>query len=94
MYRNPDHPTFYIPCITRFSLHSTIVKMYRNPDHPTFHIPCIPRFSLKYTIVKKLNFKHHDVFNGTELKTLEWDILNPDRLINLDTNNKRRTSLI
>ena len=32
-----------------------------------------------------------------ELKTLEWDILNPDRLINLDIKmdikNKRRTSL-
>jgi len=29
-----------------------------------------------------------------ELKTLEWDILNPDRLINLEINNKRRTSII
>ena len=29
-----------------------------------------------------------------ELKTLEWDILNPDHLINLEINNKRRTSLI
>ena len=29
--------------------------------------------------------------NQTELKTLEWDILNPDRLINLEINNKRRT---
>ena len=25
------------------------------------------------------------------LKTLEWDILNPDRSINLEINNKRRT---
>ena len=32
----------------------------------------------------------------TELKTkvLEWDILNPDQLINLEINNKRRTSII
>jgi len=30
----------------------------------------------------------------TQLKTLEWDILNPDRLINLEINNKRRTSII
>ena len=25
----------------------------------------------------------------SELKTLEWNILNPDRLINLEINNKR-----
>ena len=31
---------------------------------------------------------------GTELKALEWDILNPNRLINLEINNKRRTSNI
>ena len=30
----------------------------------------------------------------TELKTLEWDILNPDLLINMEINNKRRTSHI
>ena len=29
-----------------------------------------------------------------ELKTLEWNILNPDRLINLEINNMRRTSII
>ena len=29
-----------------------------------------------------------------ELKKLEWDILNPVRLINLEINNKRSTSLI
>ena len=29
-----------------------------------------------------------------ELKTFEWDILNPDGLINLEINNKRRTSII
>ena len=28
-----------------------------------------------------------------ELKNLEWDILNPDRLINLKINNKRRKSI-
>jgi len=27
------------------------------------------------------------------LKTLEWDILNLNRLINLEINNKRRTSI-
>ena len=30
----------------------------------------------------------------TELKTLEWNILNPDLLINLEISNKRRTSII
>jgi len=30
----------------------------------------------------------------SELKTLERDIINPDRLINLEINNKRRTSII
>ena len=29
-----------------------------------------------------------------ELKTLDYDILNPDRSINLEINNKRRTSII
>ena len=33
-------------------------------------------------------------FSLYELKTLEWDILNPDRLINLEIDNKRRTSII
>ena len=34
-------------------------------------------------------------FYGPELKTsLEWDILNPDRIINLEINNKRGTSII
>ena len=30
----------------------------------------------------------------TELKTLEWDILNPDRIINLEIKNERRTTNI
>ena len=30
----------------------------------------------------------------TELGTFKWDILNPDRLINLEINNKRRTGII
>ena len=29
-----------------------------------------------------------------ELGTIEWDILNPDQLINLEIKNKRRTSII
>ena len=33
-------------------------------------------------------------FRGPELKTLEWDILNPDRIINLEIKNERRTSNI
>jgi len=32
------------------------------------------------------------LYPGAE--TLEWDILNPDRLINLEINNKRRISII
>ena len=31
---------------------------------------------------------------NSELGTFEWDILNPDRLINLEIINKRRTSII
>ena len=30
----------------------------------------------------------------SELKTLEWDILNPDRIINLEIKNEWRTSNI
>ena len=33
-------------------------------------------------------------FPCSELKTLEWDMPNPDWLINLEINNKRRTSII
>ena len=40
-----------------------------------------------------LNIHHSKVFSS-ELGTLEWDILNPDQLINLEIKNKRRTSLI
>ena len=32
--------------------------------------------------------------NEERKKTLEWDILNPNRLINLEIKNKRRTSII
>ena len=38
----------------------------------------------------KKNYQNLD----PELKTLEWDILNPDRIINLEINNERRTSNI
>ena len=37
---------------------------------------------------------HKTRVSGSELKSLEWDILNPDLLINLEINNKRRTSNI
>ena len=30
----------------------------------------------------------------SELKTFEWDILNPDRIINLEIKNERKTSNI
>jgi len=30
----------------------------------------------------------------SELKTLEWDIFNPDRLINQEIKNKRGTSIV
>ena len=33
-------------------------------------------------------------YGETELKTLEWDILNPDRIINLEIKTERRTSNI
>ena len=36
---------------------------------------------------------HHSKVPSSELKTLEWNILNPDRWINLEINNKRRTSI-
>ena len=32
--------------------------------------------------------------NQSELKTLEWGILNPECFINLEINYKRRTSII
>ena len=33
-------------------------------------------------------------YNRAELKTLEWDILTPDKLINLVINDERKTSII
>jgi len=35
-----------------------------------------------------------NVLIRTELGTFKWDILNPDRLINLEKKNKRITSII
>ena len=34
------------------------------------------------------------VLDILKLETLEWDILNPNKLINLEINNKRQTSII
>ena len=34
------------------------------------------------------------IMRSSELKTLEWNILNPDRLINLEFKNKGRTGII
>jgi len=47
---------------------------------------------LKKTFFSLFRLMHKE----QELKTLEWDwdIHNPDRLINLEINNKRRTSII
>ena len=43
------------------------------------------------TLVKS-NISPNDT--ASELGTFKWDILNFDRLINLEINNKRRTSII
>ena len=34
------------------------------------------------------------LISWSELKTLEWDILNPDQLTNLEINNKRMTIVL
>ena len=39
------------------------------------------------------NFKCGYEVQVSELGTLEWDILNPDQLINLEINNNRITSI-
>jgi len=39
-------------------------------------------------------FSHFLSVNVPELKSLEWNIFNPNRLINLEINNKWRTSII
>ena len=62
----------------------------------------ITRFGSKgLTVIKAMNTEYvlqidHliSVVILSELKTLEWDILNPDRLINLEINYKRRTSIV
>ena len=38
--------------------------------------------------------KHVFFYAEPEQKTLEWNIHNPDQLINLEINNKRKTSVI
>ena len=47
---------------------------------------------------KKLRYKliNYDFCPNERARAekIEWDILNPDRLINLEINNKRRTSII
>ena len=45
------------------------------------------KFDLSFCLV-------HNDLECSELKTLEWDILNPDRIINLEIKNERRTSNI
>ena len=35
-----------------------------------------------------------DILKLYRAENFEWDILNPDQLINLEINNKRRTSII
>ena len=35
---------------------------------------------------------HHSKVFSSEIGTFEWDILNPDRIINLEIKNERRTS--
>ena len=40
------------------------------------------------------NMETHIFTISSELKTLEWDILNPYRLINLEINNKGLPSII
>ena len=44
-------------------------------------------------ITQQLNLENIFIFVlGSELKPLQWDILNPDRLINLEIKKKRRSS--
>ena len=43
---------------------------------------------------KSISIRLHVELKETELKTFEWDILNPDRIINLEIKNERRTSII
>ena len=42
----------------------------------------------------KISFTVEKLCLSPELKTLEWDILNPDRIINLEIKKERRTSKI
>ena len=55
---------------------------------------------LSFIYFKALNIMNFSVkivshkINYSELKTLEWNILNPDRLINLEINNKSRICII
>ena len=55
---------------------------------------CFPVYKIKNTSdVNKSPINLRASVNS-ELGTFEWDILNPDRLINLEIINKRRTSII
>ena len=63
-----------------------------------------PIFSIKVSCIQSSSLDIHTCIQSKgfsivintvpERKTLEWDILNPDLLINLVINNKRRTSNI
>ena len=50
------------------------------------------KFFLKASVKSMQNFLATIV--QSELKTSEWNILNPDRLIDLEINNMQRTSII
>ena len=64
-------------------------------DHTRFR----PMRVLIFNGTQNLKFCiHHldwlNLRNFPELKTFEWDILNPDRIINLEIKNEKRTSII
>ena len=49
-------------------------------------------FSIKMQLLDKVLTLSVEIYS--ELKTLEWDILNPDWIINLEIKNERRISNI
>ena len=46
-------------------------------------------FHNRYHVIRFVTFPSFLAHRGTELKTLEWDIFNPDQLINLKINYKK-----
>ena len=91
--RVPPVSVYYLKCRAKFQIYRLQI---RNSDWLNFiHFSGYKYKNRLVSILSRINLDiHHSKVFSSELRTLEWDILNPDRLINLEINNLRSVSSI